>query len=380
MRTRIFTNISKENERTIDRYTDFRMNVKKLSSHTAKLDKQILRKLAHLLDEKPFQDATVEDLQNFFKQIENHGTYDTAGTKIKVFYRWLLGLNKKETPEVMKWFEYTPFQVKQRNKDPNFHKKHFITKDDYQRILNASYNDSERALWETYYLSGGRRKEIANMKIGDVDIHQGKVEITLYDSKTIPRNVPLPEPSPYLTQLLSTHPEKDNPKARLWLSFSGRNYGEPIHKSSINQRLTRVTKRAGINKPITPHDFRRTRATIYFSDVNEKGYHRWDDKEVSMIFGWTLQTTVQRRNEYDLTGYDNLKEKIFKSSGEVKTYKELQIENKELKTKHQSEMSELTYKVEMLSSLWYRMLSEEEKRRFDNDELLNSFLLGGAPQ
>jgi len=221
---------------------DYRLNTMKRSTRTVKLDKHALRKLAHFLNEKPFKNITKEDIQDFFKGISNYSTHDAIGSKLLPFFRWLFDLDKKETPSIMGWFEFTRKHVKDRLEDPNKNQKHFITRDEYQKILNACYNNSERALWETYYISGGRREEVLNMKIGDVHIKNGKVEITLQKSKTIPRNVPLSEPSPYLTELLDTHPGKDNPSAPLWLSFSARNFGCPININSVNQRLNRAVK------------------------------------------------------------------------------------------------------------------------------------------
>ena len=85
---------------------DYRLNTMKRRPKTVKLDKHTLRKLAHFLNEKPFKETTKKDLQDFFKGIIKYSAHDTIGAKLMPFFRWLLDLDKKEIPPMMKWFEW----------------------------------------------------------------------------------------------------------------------------------------------------------------------------------------------------------------------------------------------------------------------------------
>ena len=66
---------------------DYRLNTMKRSSRTVKLDKHTLRKLAHFLNEKSFQETTKKDLQDFFKGVSKYSTYDAIGSKLLPFFR-----------------------------------------------------------------------------------------------------------------------------------------------------------------------------------------------------------------------------------------------------------------------------------------------------
>ncbi len=60
-----YINISPENNKVIEKYMDYRLNTMKRSPRTVRLDKHALRKLAHFLNEKPFEVTTKKDLHVF---------------------------------------------------------------------------------------------------------------------------------------------------------------------------------------------------------------------------------------------------------------------------------------------------------------------------
>jgi len=62
------------------------------------------------------------------------------------------------------------------------------------------------------------------------------------------------------------------------------------------------------------------------------------------------------------------------------TYADLKSENKQLKSEKNEEVKELKMIVEMMGSMWYDTLDEEDKKRFSENQLLNSYLFGGTPR
>jgi len=362
---RKFFDINKENRAVIDKYAYHREFVMNKANSTANNEKRTLMKLANFLRNIEFKDATKKNIQDFFAKDITVNSRDLYAGHIIVFYRWLLNLDELERPEVMKWFKFLTQDQKDRLKDPNAKEKYFITREEYDKLLDSSFEalGQEQALWECMFLSGGRPNEIVNMKLNDVKEDNGNITVTLKKSKTIPRNVPLPEPAHLLYRWVQNHPLRDKEEnPALWLSLSRRDYMKPLVEHSLNAKLDKACKRADI-KHLSPHMFRKTRATIYFMDaVTDEGkrFKKYDDKEIGMIFGWKPSTVIMRRREYDLTDYEDLREKIFAKSARVETIDEIK-EDRDRLIKDKNEIEELKKQmekqskmIEMLKSSWHK--------------------------
>ena len=153
----------------IDKYIELRKAQGK-SKNTLYVMRYTAEKLAHFLGEKGFKDTTEKDLQDFMETI-NFGSYNVVGISITQFYRWLFKLDKDKRPDNLKWLEFKSKKDKIRHSDPEELKKYLITPKEYDTIIKSCENDRFgmwEALFETYWLSGGRLDEIRNMKIKDV--------------------------------------------------------------------------------------------------------------------------------------------------------------------------------------------------------------------
>lgn len=341
--------VTNENQTQIDKYVAFRKSLKK-SSIKLKNEYATLEHLGHFLGDKTFDQATEKDLQQFFDGIDNLGTRDIKGLRITQFYRWLNKLDKKDKPEVMKWFEFSSSDQRERNKDPDV-KKYLITPEEYRQIITAS-GDAHgmwQALWETYYLSGGRLGEIHGMIIKDVRIVDGNVSIIITHSKTKPREIPLPEKPNLLLRWMNNHPLKNNPHSPLWISYTARTYMKKLSYSSIGVKFDIIRKYTDIKNTLSVHCFRKTRATAIFSSRNPT----YDDTEIGKFFGWKPHTVIDRRQQYDLRNIEDLKDKVFGTvTGKLETYDTIKQEKELLEQKHEQEINKLNkelddYKVTM---------------------------------
>jgi integrase len=301
----------------IKEYATYRIKNLNRSIDTVKCEKITLKKLAKFLKNKKFEDVTEKDLQEFFRTLNGaRRSIDLYALHIKVFYKWLLKLRKREQPRIMDWYENITAKEIRKNQSANPMKEFFISKSDYEKIQRGSLDvhGMKEALWETFYLSGGRRKEIAEMKIKDVNNKDGNVTIYLEESKTIPRTVPLSEPPNKLLRWIGNHPFRDNPESPLWISFSNNRYLQQLDILSINFLLDECAKKGKLGRKITPHCFRKTRATIVFNERSKDGGLVFTDKQIALFFGWTLSTVAKRREEYDLSTSIELRKIIFSNN------------------------------------------------------------------
>jgi len=239
----------------------------------------------------------------------------------------------------MKWYQYSKTSQRERQKDPNI-KKELMTKEEYSKIIQAVKMDIRMsALYETLYLSGARPDEVCNMKIQDVINEEGKISIIVNKSKSLPREIPLIEKPNLLLRWLENHPYKENKESWLFISLDRRFKDRHILAGSVTEKFNKLIKKLDVKQTLILYSFRKTRATIMFN----QGY---DDKEMGLIFGWKPHTVIDRRQQYDLRGLDDLKNKIFQKADIYKTRKQLEEENEKIFKTQQEEINNLKIQLQ----------------------------------
>lgn len=346
-----FLNITKENKKLIDNFIMKRIKLYgDKEESTPKSKRKNIERFANFLSRKSLKDVTKEDTESFFTEVYMAtSTRNMTGSQIIQFYRDLYELEHNERPKCMRWFKNQ--KTKRANKDIYDRNKSYITRKEYDALIKKCRFDCERALWEAFYLTGARPIDLENMTIKDVIEEDGKITVVLPTSKTDPRRIPLPEDSPNLMRWVGNQPLKDNPDAPLWLSNTYRTMNEKLKRESYDGMLKATCKRAKIKK-LTPKCFRKTRATMYFEDTTKKDgvkYYKWNDKEIGMIFGWTPETVVNRRQEYDLTGFEDLKNKIFEQTLKTESYDSIKRNRDLLLHQKEKQIEELQKQINKLN-------------------------------
>ena len=231
-----------------------------------------LPQLAILLG-KDFRDATKEDIQNLFEKMVMEKDYskNTVGgyqILIRRFYQWLCGYKRKHYPEIVDWIS------------ANVHHKKLVRPEDIldgtdlQKLVASAMNPRDRALIMVLAESGGRVSEVLGLRVGHVtfDSYGG---IFILHGKTGERICRIVNAVPYLQAWLRSHPERENPESPLWVVLgcskfiskqdNGDKYKIKFRNNlcyaAARKMLRDCAKRAGIKKPVNPHNFRHSRAT-----------------------------------------------------------------------------------------------------------------------
>lgn len=138
-----------------------------------------------------------------------------------------------------------------------------ISPEEVARLAAATTTVRDRAFVLCLYESGARVGEILGLRIRDVTRSEHGGFSLHVDGKTGKRTVPLFESSvPALSAWLATHPAKDEPASPLWVSTQATDrLGEPVGYGAMLKVVRLAAKRAGIEKPVNPHNFRHSRAT-----------------------------------------------------------------------------------------------------------------------
>ena len=130
--------------------------------------------------------------------------------------------------------------------------------DDVKPMLDAARNPRDAALIAVQFDAGLRgTSELYELKLGDVSDGEHGVRLRV-DGKTGQRSVDLIPSIPYLNKWLAEHPAGDDSDAYLWskLTTPGRYSYQRFLKC-----FKESAERAGITKPVTPTNFRKSNAT-----------------------------------------------------------------------------------------------------------------------
>lgn len=130
-----------------------------------------------------------------------------------------------------------------------------------QPNLSYSMEIRNRAIMELFYTTGMRLDELICLMVHDVDFKDKVVYIRKAKGRK-QRVVPLGKTAiqflrEYLDKIRPKHSKKNPRERTLFL----KNTAEPVSPESLRQALRAYRIKAGINKPVSPHTFRRTCAT-----------------------------------------------------------------------------------------------------------------------
>ncbi len=191
MEEEYWKDIPKENRQVLIQYLKDRLNSDRKELGTVTNERSILLRLSRHITNKSYAQLTERDMKDYFATVTD-ASRDLTATKIILFYRKILKLKKKVRPDCMEWFEYTTKKQKQKHVDADAVTKYFITQEEYSNIMRVTVDQQAKALFETLYLSGARSSEVCSMTIDSIEV-DGGVEITVWESKTKPRKIPLSE-------------------------------------------------------------------------------------------------------------------------------------------------------------------------------------------
>lgn len=229
---------------------------------------------------KPFKQATKTDIEGIVAQIQQREDISDATKGIyrvtlKKFYKWLEG-NDEFYPEKVRW-------IKSRAGSKKMLPEDLLTKEDVEKMMDASENSRDKALLAVLYESGCRIGEIASLQIKNISFDQYGATL-IVSGKTGMRRVRIISSVHYLTIWLEQHPGKQNPDAYLWIKLT-RHKGNPMDYSTIRTQVSKLADKADIKKRANLHGFRHSRAT----ELAKMGLN---EAQMSAHLGWVPSTKM----------------------------------------------------------------------------------------
>ena len=242
---------------------------------------------------KPLGRVTREDLERHLAHVVNQKTGEPAGLAtlelrrgmLKQFYKWLTPVsgNPKAFPENVAWITSHRTPKERLSED-------MLDKDEVRKLIEAANGTREKALVATLYESGTRIGEFLSLRIRDIKVKDGGYAVITLPAeaanlKTGRRQMPVVECVPFLQLWIEAHPDREKPSAFLWPSEYGKRQDDAIGETTVLKLLRRLAERAHIDKELTPHLLRHSRAT-------ECARRGWNESQMRRYFGWSRKSTM----------------------------------------------------------------------------------------
>jgi hypothetical protein len=187
------------------------------------------------------------------------------------FFKWLKG-------------EDWPDLKTLRGDKKHLRKPQILTKEEVLQLLEGAKHPRDKAVIALLYDCGLRVGEVASITFKDLTFNDygGKVKVR---GKTGERLVPFVMAEPYIKNWVHMHP-RVHPDEPLFIGTGNRNNGKPLFYESYMNIIKRAIKNSGIEKKVTPHVLRHTRATHLASKLTES--------EMCHYLGWQLGSDMPK--------------------------------------------------------------------------------------
>ena len=156
-----------------------------------------------------------------------------------------------------------------------------LSRQELQKIFDGCINNKHKVMFRLIYSAGLRRSELANLKISDIETHDGKYRIRINKGKgskdryTVLSKTILEELRIYFTSC----------KPKVYL-FNGRIKGQPMSFAGIRHALIKAVERTDLSKRVNLHILRH----CFASHALEDGLNI---KTLQYLLGHqTIQTTL----------------------------------------------------------------------------------------
>lgn len=200
---------------------------------------------------KKAEDITANDIRVYLYNVQesrglSNRTLDSRRTAIHAFFEWAAneGYIGKNPCRVIKNIKYERIE-----KQP-------LTDMELERIRQVCETVREKAIVEFLYSTGARITEACTVKISDIDFHKGEVVVLGKGNKH--RTTYLNARSKLLLKqyIASRNDETE------YLFVSERKPHGALKKEAIERIIKLIGERAELDRPLTPHLFRHTLATL----------------------------------------------------------------------------------------------------------------------
>lgn len=171
--------------------------------------------------------------------------------------------------------------------EPQHDEDDLLTRADVLALRTHVEGTRNRALLEMLLNTGQRISAIQGLRIRDVNVEHGALFLNtnragLKGAEKRGRWRPLFGATPYVGKWREAHPLTDDPDAYMFIGDLAHHYtkpDEPLCQGTMRRMLQFTADRAGVDKPVNPHNFRHSWATMMKQDYG------LNDEEIKFLLG-----------------------------------------------------------------------------------------------
>jgi integrase len=238
----------------------------------------IAEEVGGLADALEDRDAAEEIVLWINREYDNEETNKDYRNALRTFGKRIAegtdeyATNDNGVPESIAWIPTTTSRNYKPVPDPG---DMLDWEEDVVPMIDETMNARDAALLATAWDSGARSGELQDLTVGDVSDHKHGLQISV-DGKQGQRSIMLITAVPHLNRWLSEHPRKAEDHAPLWCKLQS---GEDISYQMFRKIPREAADRAGVSKPVTFTNFRKSSASHLASQgVNQavlEDHHGW---------------------------------------------------------------------------------------------------------
>lgn len=213
--------------------------------------------------QKPFREATKEDIRAFLKWMEQKGYKASTNEKfrqiLKLFYKTVYG-GTEFYPDQVKWFSVRLSQEK-TGKGTSMDLSEFMQEEDVIKLVNCAPTIQKKAFLACMYECGARPEEFLRLTNRDL-VFDTNGAVLILRGKTGERRVRIVAFSKLLQQWLEVHPLREQSCYAIWISEATNYKNRPLGLRGAEKIIETSLPRSGIsNKHARLYILRHSRAT-----------------------------------------------------------------------------------------------------------------------
>jgi len=234
-----------------------------------------LRLICQRYKDKDFLTWSSKDIIEVMEKVEIENLSDSSKNEyrrtLKRFFKWLKGDD---------W----PGLKSLKGERKHSKKPEVLTREEILQLIEGAKHPRDKAAIALLYDCGLRVGELASITFKDLTFNDygGKVKVR---GKTGERLVPFVMAEPYIKNWIQIHPNP-NVNGPLFVGTGNKNFGKPLFYESYQNLIKRAIKKSNLQKKVTPHILRHTRATHLASKLTES--------EMCHYLGWQLGSDMPK--------------------------------------------------------------------------------------
>jgi len=255
--------------------------------------------LAAALEDRTAAERLVSWINRTYDNEETNRDYRTA---LRVFGKRVA--DGDDWPDSISWIPTATSSDYDPTPDP---REMLRWQDDIVPMLEVAPTSRARALIALQFDGGFRGGELKSLCVGDIQDHEHGLQVTV-DGKQGQRTVLLIPAVPHVNAWLADHPATDDRDAPLWSKLRR---AEGISDRMLYNIFEGVADDAGVDKPVTPTNFRKSSAAFLASrNLNQahiEDHHGWVRGSDACaryiaVFGESTDRELARLHGRDVSG------------------------------------------------------------------------------